>query len=204
VTQPKRKIFWIVVGIHAGALLLLGIIPAIQSLIHPRPKEIIQFVEFVSEAAEVETAPTQPGQPLAELPVEKPKWEPAKVIRQNRRASQKPHPVTPPRKTITSSEIKKALNPTGTSNPFGAYYNTVRQRMYSVWEVPLASTYGLSAQASITVSPTGTVSNRQLIRSSGNSQFDQSVREALHRIQRLPTPPTGLPSRTITLLFEPQ
>ena len=226
------------VGIHLTAIALLIVIPAVNNLFHPKPKELVNFVEFVSEAppaaqpvAEREPQPAaepkpqpvvkQPviKQPVIKKPVveapkpkpkpvpKKPKWKPAPVVRQDKHVTKKPTtttPTTPVRKQITIRDIRKALGSSGSVDPFGAYYQTILARFYSVWQVPVGTAYGLSAQATITVGTNGTVSTRRLIRSSGNAAFDQSVQKALNTVSRLPAPPAGLPSRTITVEFVPQ
>jgi len=78
------------------------------------------------------------------------------------------------------------------------------QRMYGVWQVPVGAPIGLSAVGSINISANGSVSNRKLIRSSGDTAFDQSVQKALNTINRLPAPPADLVNRPITITFEPQ
>ena len=199
--RKPNKLFWWVFGIHAAVIGGLLIAP----LFHRRPKEIVHFVEFVSEPADttVAPAPAEPEKPAVKPIPEKPKWKPAKVIRQDKRITREPAKPTPtPRPKPDLSAIKKTLS--GTVSPFSAYYTAVRERMYSVWQVPVGAAYGLTAQASITVGADGTVSNRQLIRPSGNSAFDQSVQGALNTVNRLPRPPADLPSRTITIEFAPQ
>ncbi len=221
--EKPNKLFWWVFGIHAAVIGGMLIAPQF----HRRPKEIVTFVEFLSEPAS--EAPVEVPVPIEEPIIkkavvallaptnkvekvkapEKAKWKAAKVIPQNKRmtkTSEKTTPVTPSKKRITSSDIRNALNTGGggTLNPHEAYYTTVRERMYGVWQVPVGSVYGLSTQASITVGADGNVSNRQLIRRSGNSAFDQSVQRALNTINRLPRPPADLPSRTITIEFAPQ
>ena len=211
----SNKLFWWIFGIHAAVIGGLLIAP----LFHRRPKEIVTFVEFVSEPATAETRPAATERPSEPEPIvealkpapipepkpepEKPKWKPAKVIRQDKRVTKepaKPTPTTRPKPDL--SNIKKALS--GTVNPFASYYTTVRERMYGIWQVPVGVAYGLSAQASITIGADGSISNRQLIRPSGNTAFDQSVQSALNTVNRLPRPPTDLPSRTITIEFVPQ
>ncbi len=216
--SPANKLFWWIFGIHAAVIGGLLIAP----LFHRRPpKEIVTFVEFVSEPP--------PALPVVETPViekavvdlpaptnrvekvktpEKPKWKPAPVVRQNKRVtktSEKPAPVTPSKKRVTSSDIRNALGSGGgVVDPHGAYYSSVRERTYGVWQVPGGVAYGLSAQASITIGADGFISNRRLIRPSGNTAFDQSVQSALNTLNRLPRPPADLPSRTITIEFVPQ
>ncbi|MBI9020824.1 MAG: hypothetical protein JEZ10_06175, partial [Verrucomicrobia bacterium] len=71
------KIFWWVFGTHATAIFLLLIIPLIKGCFHPRPKEIVSFVEFVSEAPAAaqpvaEPQPVSRPEPVAKQPVVEP------------------------------------------------------------------------------------------------------------------------------------
>ncbi len=213
---PVNKLFWWVFGVHAVVIGGLLIAP----LFHRRPKEIVHIVELVSEPAPVEQPVVKP-KPIAEKPIAdvpmptnkppkvvekpKPKPKPKPVVRQTTRTTLPT--TTPPTTTqnkITTSNIRNALGAVGAVDPHGAYYQTIFTRFYAVWQVPIGTAYGLSAQASITVAADGTVSNRRLTRPSGNTAFDQSVQSALNTVNRLPAPPADLPSRTITITFEPQ
>lgn len=218
-TSLQKTILKWIIGIHLGLVLTAIIIPVFQKLFKPKKKEIITFVSFnegsipnpVAEIqpVEVESLPEPKPAPAPKpKPVPKPKPKPKPVVRQNKRVTRttpKPTPVAPPRKQITASDIQKALGSTGgTIDPNGAYFNTVMQRMYGVWQVPVGAPMGLSALGSITVLANGSVSNRQLIRSSGDTAFDQSVQKALNTVNRLPAPPAELANRPITITFEPQ
>jgi len=226
VQKKWNVILWWVAGIHLAAVATAIILPAVKNLFHPKPKEIVSFVEFVSEvpAAAESVAEPQPvskpepvvKQPVVDVPmptnkppkvVEKPnpKPKPKPVVKQTTRVTNpSATPTAPVQKKITTSDIRKALGTGGTVDPFGAYYQTIFARFYAVWQVPIGTAYGTSAQASITVLADGTVSNRRLTRPSGNTAFDQSVQSALNAVSRLPAPPTDLPSRTITIEFVPQ
>ena len=171
----------------------------------PEPKPVVETPIPTNPPPKVVEKPKPEPKPK---PKPKPKWKPAPVVKQNRRItrdSKKPAPVKPTRQRITASDIRKALGTAGgTPSEFAAYYNTIFSRFYSVWQVPVGTAYGVSAQASITVGTDGTVSNRRLIRGSVNAGFDQSVQTALNTVNRLPRPPANLPSRTITIDFVPQ
>jgi len=219
-----------VIGIHLTLILVAVTIPLFQKLVRPEKKEIFTFVAMDDgsippppadiQLEEVESLP-EPEPPPEPAPVPEPKPKPkpkpkpepkprpkAKpVVRQNKRVSRttpKPAHVTPQRKRITASDIRKALNTAATVDPHGAYHKTISRRMYAVWQVPVGAAKGLSALGSITVSSNGSVSNRQLIRPSGDSAFDQSIRSALNTVNRLPSPPAELIGRPITITFEPQ
>jgi len=221
--RPINKLFWWIFGIHAAVIGGLLIAP----LFHRRPKEIVTFVEFVSEPAPVEQpveVPVPIEEPVIEevvidLPAptnnvekakapEKPKWKAAKVIPQNKRVtktSEKPAPVTTSKKRISASDIRKALGSGGGMiGQVDAYDTMLSTRFYAVWQVPVGAAYGTSAVGSITVGRDGTVANRKLITPSGHAAFDQSVRNALSTVNRLPTPPSERINQPITIKFEPQ
>ncbi|MBM4153182.1 MAG: TonB C-terminal domain-containing protein, partial [Kiritimatiellaceae bacterium] len=82
------------------------------------------------------------------------------------------------------------------------YYDSIKQRIYAVWQQPSGSPIGLTAEATIYVERDGRVSSKRITRRSGNPSFDQSVQNALNATTFLPPPPAGLPSRTITVAFE--
>jgi TonB family protein len=233
VRTPKNRVLNWVIGVHIVLVLGAVTIPLVQKLFRPKKKEIITFVaiddgsipappdkiqpveverlpepESIDIPIQTNKPPKKVEKPKLEPKPEKKKWKAAPVQRQNNRVTKdrkKPVPATPARKRITASDIQKALGTAGgTPSAFAAYYQTILTRFYSVWQVPVGTAYGVSAQASIQVGPDGTVSNRRLIRPSGNSAFDQSVQSALQTVNRLPAPPSNLPSRTITIDFVPQ
>ena len=129
-------------------------------------------------------------------------------IRQNKRVAI-PNPQTGPK--LDFSGIKSALNSASTGSgsgsgsgvysPFAGYYDSVKQRMYAVWQQPAGAPIGLTATATIRVECDGAVSRKSIARRSGNESFDQSVQNALNAITRLPVPPVDLPSRDIQIEF---
>ena len=74
--KRTNNIFWWVCGLHTGAIVLLILIPLVKGCYHPKPKEIIHFVEFVDEPAAsaqpvAEPQPvTQEPEPVIETPVD--------------------------------------------------------------------------------------------------------------------------------------
>jgi protein TonB len=157
----------------------------------------------VTQPAPPVQKPAPIPEPVKPTPIpEKPKWKPAKVVRQNKRVAPKTTPTPTPVKPNLSS-LQKAFKG-GTFNPHATYYNTVRSRIYGLWQVPVAAPFGLSAEGSITLSASGSVSARRLTRRSGNTAFDESAQSALNKLTSLPPPPADLPSRTISILFEPE
>lgn len=201
------KLFWWVVGLHLALLGGLLIAP----LFHRRPKETVHFVDFVSEPAPVspeistpapdpqpapkpEPQPVQPEPKPTPIP-EKPKWKPAKVVRQDRPVTKTITPdKTPTRPSPNVNDLKKVLS--GSIDPFSAYDQTVLARFYAVWQQPASAPVGCSASAVIRIESDGQISSKTISRRSGNSIFDQSVQAALNAVARLPKPPEGFRKST--------
>jgi len=90
----------------------------------------------------------------------------------------------------------------GMYSPFAGYYDSVKQQMYAVWQQPAGAPVGLTATATVRIERTGTVSLKSITSRSGNTQFDQSVQNALNATIRLPIPPADLPDLNIAIMFE--
>lgn len=89
----------------------------------------------------------------------------------------------------------------GMFSPFAGYYDDIKQQMYAVWQQPNVQR-GTTATATIRVERNGAVSLKSITRRSGNSQFDQSVQNALNATTQLPPPPTDPDfDRTIDVEF---
>ena len=85
------------------------------------------------------------------------------------------------------------------------YLDLVRQTMYKVWAQPTSvSIDGLVTKVDISLQLDGSISERRLVRPSGNATMDASVMKAANSVSRIP----GLPGsfiqkhRTITVAFE--
>ncbi len=68
----------------------------------------------------------------------------------------------------------------------------VHKRMFSAWEQPihLSANAGLKAVASVNVQKNGNISSSRILRSSGNIEFDESVKRALSVVKfAKPLPP---------------
>ena len=132
-------------------------------------------------------------------------------VRKGGKPAAKTSPTPAPQ--LDLSGLKSALNAAsgsatagsgsggGVYSPFAGYYESVKQRMYSVWKQPAGAPSGLTATASIRVERDGTVSRKGLTGRSGNVPFDLSVQSALNATVRLPVPPPDLPSRDIEIEF---
>ncbi|MCC7300955.1 MAG: TonB C-terminal domain-containing protein [Verrucomicrobia bacterium] len=90
----------------------------------------------------------------------------------------------------------------GMYSPFAGYYDSIKQRMYGVWNQPAGAPIGLTATAVIRVEKNGTVSRKAITARSGNMLFDQSVQSALNATLQLPAPPDELAGQDIEIVFE--
>ena len=165
-----------------------------------------------------EPDPDEIAMPAKKPPEPKPP-APKKDIRQTNRVTktQMFAKAPPPKDKPLSAEEIAALLKKGarigetTSIPdddqiaLGAYYNHVHERMYAVWQQPVAlkNLPGLSTAASITVAPGGQVSGRHLTRRSGNELMDDSVMQALNSVGNLRALPAGFRKPVeIEIVFE--
>ena len=204
--------------LHGLAVLLMLVLPwLLRACDRKRPNEKLMFVEFTVSIppppAPDGPAPTpEPPKPeptddvpMPDQKVEK-KPDPPKDIRQTNRVVRKEFPPAPPPKDKppSAAEIARLLKMGArisdtTSIPdegqlsLGAYFNTVRERLYAVWQQPsqLASLPGLSADVRITVEPGGRITGRTKTRSSGNALMDDSVMKAVNSVTALPPLPVG-------------
>ena len=81
----------------------------------------------------------------------------------------------------------------------------VQQILYNAWAQPseLAAVPGLRAMATITVQRDGSVTRWTLSRPTGNRQMDDSIKDALARVTKLPVLPRDFTApRDITVDFE--
>jgi TonB family protein len=153
---------------------------------------------------------TKPAPPPTPAPRKETEAERLAKIRQNTPVH-RPAPA-PSAPSLDLSGLRAALNTTATGtgsgaggggvySPFAGYYETVKQRMYAVWQQPAGAPIGLTATAVIRVERDGSVSMKSITRRSGHPAFDQSVQNALNATVRLPAPPADLPDRNISIEF---
>jgi TonB family protein len=94
----------------------------------------------------------------------------------------------------------------GSDSPVAWYYAMVKQIMYEAWQQPsgLANAGNPVATVTIRVKRDGTISDWQMMRPSGNTLMDDSVKRAVQAVKRLkPLPPQFIgPAQDITIQFE--
>ena len=220
--EYQRQGFKISLTMHGIVLVLMLVWPFVfRACNRHRPNEQLTFVEF-TVSVPPPPAPDVPEPPTPEPPKPEPKSEdipvpdpqavkkpeppkPPKDIRQTNRVARKDFKAPPPKdKPLSEAEIARLLKMGArisdtTSIPdegqlsLGAYFNTVRERLYAVWQQPsqLASLPGLSADVRITVEPGGRITGRTKTRSSGNALMDDSVMKAVNSVTALPPLPVG-------------
>jgi TonB family protein len=250
----QKTIFARVFGTHISVLLLMLFIPWVKGCLHPKPKEIITFIDFAAMPPPPQESEPEP-EPVVPKPVPVPKPKPVPKPAKTNTPPKKAATNAPPKKTAPKPEPKKAepkkaeskpktlqerlaevrkggkpvkaTSPappkydftgiqsalgsaatgsgsgsgSGVYSPFAGYYDSIKQKMYSVWRQPAGAPIGLSAIAAVRVERDGTVSRKSVTRRSGNAPFDQSVQNALDATTRLPIPPADLPSRDIEIEF---
>jgi TonB family protein len=128
----------------------------------------------------------------------------------------RPQGGTVQKSNLSADEIRRLLAAGArisdhTSIPMGdlweaGYYNHVHEMMYRVWNQPtsLSASIGMNAEVLIRVQRDGTITSREMIRSSGNAIMDESVMKAVQSVSKLKPLPVQCPgsSKDIRILFE--
>lgn len=73
------------------------------------------------------------------------------------------------------------------------YLNRIRRILDSSWNRPSHLPKGLSVDVEFRVGLDGSISLSRFLRTSGNSEFDETVRQAFNNAARAPAPPNGQP-----------
>ncbi len=201
--------------VHLGLLLAFAVFPLIRGCFKPKEKQIIP-VSVVFDAPEAETvsAPRQD-------PVRKPEPNPDRARRSIEKSDTIIRRPTKKKPELSAEDIRKRLagddeprRTTTTRDPDknAIYFEIVRRAMYQAWHQPESlAAQGLRAEARISISGDGTVTGGRIAKSSGNQVMDNSVKQALAAVKKIPglssafltqydqitvdfelTPPTGL------------
>lgn len=210
---------------HVLIVLLLILIPSlVNRRIQKQRREIVTYVDFTVALPEPpsiqpvrEIKPPEPPKPKPEPPKPSPvpeqtvKPKPTVQRSTNRVVRAPPKPAQPP---LTAEEIRKLLaagarisdrTSIPTDVPAGAwYYSVVRDKLYDAWVQPGGAVRpGTSVEVEIRVLRDGTIASYRMLRPSGNTVMDESVRRALETVKRLPPLPSewGGPHRDISVEF---
>lgn len=192
-----RRIFWIVAGLHGGLILVLVFYSVIQRwLIRKPPREVVTFVSLHSPAppAAIEAAPTPaPAPPPPPPPAPRPKIERS----QERVRRDVPPPTPPAARQLTPEQLEQiqqrleqAVSTTtapasGSSDEYSRYLALIHETLYRAWEQPASVLPGTTASARIRVQRDGSISRREIIKTSGNTTMDASILRALQSVSRL-------------------
>lgn len=99
---------------------------------------------------------------------------------------------------------------TKTQQLVARYSALIRQKVSSDWSYPLDSTKQMTTSVKLTLAPTGEIISLTLVKSSGNSAFDQSVKQAIRAaapfdaLSQLSIRVFEANFRTLNLKFTPQ
>ena len=211
--QRVWRIFWVTAAAHVLLIISMFFYSTVRNWLrrHSPDEEIVTFVSLHSPdpeppAPEIEETP--PEQPPAPEPPAPPPPEPEtppqpRVERSTQRVRRDPQQrPSPPEPTLTSEQIRQRLResiPEEQRRPSSArpdeisrYHELLRETFYRAWSQPSSALPGRSVKARIRVRRDGTVIQRELVRRSGNSSFDNSVQRALDAVDRLSPLPSGL------------
>ncbi len=93
---------------------------------------------------------------------------------------------------ITPGSFSQGLD----SIQFNKYYNNLKVHLYNNWTVPgWLAELDLKAQALVVLDASGQVVRREIIKSSGNPNFDNTILAAIDQSSPFPLPPERLRSR---------
>ncbi len=160
--------------------------------------------------------PPEPPAPPREIPVPEPRPRPPPPppAPPRPRPPRVERPAAPPRPALTRQQIAEQLarglpaSAAAPQNdfPFGWYFALVRQTLYDAWIQPsgISSAAGRTALVTIRVERDGTISRRQLVKSSGDARMDDSVLQAVNSVKKIRPLPDQYRGayRDITVEFE--
>ncbi|MGK5090068.1 cell envelope integrity protein TolA [Bdellovibrionota bacterium FG-2] len=86
-----------------------------------------------------------------------------------------------------------SLSPDAREAAEASYFDLIRDRLQGNWALPVwLSRQDLSAQVVVYIDLRGNLKNFQIVKSSGNAQFDEAVKKTLADSQPFPIPPDGI------------
>lgn len=191
--------FWqntaISAAIHAAIILAL-LAASIYSFQRNKPKFpdplVVTMVDLPPDSTKP-AAPPPPKPPKKTIPDPPEKNIPPK--KQSKPPEKKTVSKPPDRPKLTQRDLerllKDALAPStqqiAQPDEWQWYYRLIYQALYDAWQQPgvLSRSAGLTTTVLIRVQRDGVISQRSLLRSSGNAIMDQSVMEALRSVTKL-------------------
>lgn len=182
---------------HAALALVVIYFAARQGFLGDQLQKIT--VQMIKEK------PPEPPKPPPKPPIEIPKPEPPKVAETPKpvevpktaaSASAAPPTVAPPAADLPSFDFDGGRPVISSSDPVELYKSAIEQVFRSRWNrPPNMEDDNYAVEVHVSVQPDGHISNIQWEKGSGNSDWDQSVRQALAAVKVMDNPPpTNFPS----------
>jgi outer membrane biosynthesis protein TonB len=190
---------------HALIVVVALYFAARQGLLGKQMKKI--SIEMVK--AKPPEKPKEPEKPKVEPPkVEMPKPEPAKVVEEAKAApppASGPPTVAPPAAELPSFEFEGGKAVETSSDPVHLYKGYLEYALRSKWQRPEnIADDSYVAEVAVTVDRTGQISDPVWEKGSGDTKWDESVKEVFKVVKNMDrSPPTNFPSR-VTVRFDVQ
>ncbi|HEU6447305.1 MAG TPA: TonB C-terminal domain-containing protein [Verrucomicrobiae bacterium] len=207
-TQPRKKRnssrvnLIISFTFHSVLVVLLFYFAARQGFLGKQLQKI--SVQMVKEKPPEKPKPPEPRpQPPKETAPPKIAEAPKPVETPKTVAPAAPPTVAPPAAELPSFEFGGGKSVIASSDPVEIYKSTLEYAFRSKWNRPEnMHDDSYVAEVSVAVNRNGDVSDPQWIKSSGNSTWDKSVRNAIAQVTNLDrSPPTNFPPR-VTIRFD--
>ncbi|MBN2162362.1 MAG: TonB family protein [Pontiellaceae bacterium] len=146
--------------------------------------------------------PTPKEQKVLEPPPKKNNWTAAKVDDiKVAPLIDAPRAQTPKINVSEAFSDLTASSNAGNPDEIAAYDALINKAFHNAWVQPAAPA-SRPAKITISISSTGRITGWKLSQSSGDAEYDESVRSAAKRITVLPRkPPTGYPLKDIVIQF---
>jgi len=185
---------------HAGLVLVIFFFAARQGFLGNQLREItVQMIK--------EKPPVQP-KPPPKPPVEIPKLEPPKPVETAKPleapktvapASTAPPTVAPPAAELPSFDFDGGKSVISSTDPVEIYKSAMEQVFRSKWNRPQnMNDDDYVVEVQVSVQPDGQISDVQWAKGSGNSVWDESVRQAIASVTSMDNPPpTNFPPYVI-------
>jgi|ERR1700733_380271 len=175
---------------HATLVLVVFYFAARQGFLGNQIQKIT--VQLIKEK------PPQPPKPPPKPPVEIPKPEPPKVASAPKPVevpkavtpTVAPPTVAPPPTELPTFDFDGGRTVISSSDPVELYRSAIELAFRSKWNRPEnMNDDDYAVEIQVSVQPDGQVSNVQWEKGSGNSIWDESVRQAIASVKNLDTPP---------------
>ncbi len=187
---------------HALIVLVALYFAARQGLLGKQLKKI--SIEMVKEKPPEK--PKEPEKPKAEPPKEEAKPEPPKVVEEAKAApppALEPPTVAPPAAELPAFEFAGGAAVETSSDPVHLYKGYLEYALRSRWQRPdNIDDDKYVAEVEVTVDRKGDISNPVWEKGSGDTAWDESVRQVFKVVKSMDRPPpTNFPSR-VTVRFD--